>query len=156
MSEYSKATMRSTIALFVKSIARRHRTNTIYDSSILPAPRETIIEYCLLRLKAEKNGIIRRNIADALLCIPFYQDGIGTPPMVDCRFDLFTMDLSSLDERQLGKVRLAIAEHLPHLDARRFLAVLTRVQAEFRQINELCEEIEREHAARETAAPPSA
>lgn len=153
MTELSPEMMKQIVTKYVRFIDKRYRINEIYDASILPWPKETIIDCCLQRLQREENHLIRKNISDCLLSLAFFQDGVGTEPMADCRLDLFTMDLSSLDEAQLGRVRQAIAEHLPHLESGKFLAILRLVQAEFKGLIERTEAIEQEHAA--AAASPT-
>jgi hypothetical protein len=147
MTKYSPEMLKKIVIGYVRFIDQRYRRNEIYDTSILPWPKETIFDCCLQRLKHEKNHLVRKNISDCLLSLAFYQDGVGNQPMVDCRLDLFPMDITTLDEDKLGRVKLAIAEHLPHLEGGRFLAMLRLVQADFRRFNDACEAIERQHAA---------
>ena len=147
MTQKSIHSMIDEVAAFVRFIDRRHRNNEIYDTSILPWPKETIKDLCLQRLKTEPNPLIRRTIADGLLCIVFYQDGVGPLPMQDCRLDLFTMNISSLSEEKLRRVKLTIAEHLPHLESEKFLAILKKVQDEFIALDELCDSLEMEHSS---------
>ena len=145
MNHYNPQMLKDVVAGFVRFVDRRHRNNEIYDAAILPFPKQTILDCCLHRLSLEKNPLIRKTISDGLLCAAFFQDGIGLEPMQNCRLDLFTMDLSSLDEQQLNRVKQTVAEHLSHLDSDKFIATLRLVQAEFKRLNDACEAIERQH-----------
>jgi hypothetical protein len=147
MAQNNAQSLIDEVAAFVRFIDRRHRNNEFYDTSILPWPKDMIKDLCLQRLRTEPNPLIRRTIADNLLCIVFYQEGVGPLPMQDCRLDLFTMNISSLSEEKLRRVRLTIAEHLPHLESEKFLAILTRVQNEFIVLNDLLDSLESEHAS---------
>ena len=145
MNLYDPQLMKDVVAGFVRFIDRRHRNNEIYDASILPWPKEMIKEICTHRLETESNPHIRRTIADSLLCLAFYQEGIGIEAMQQCRLDLFTMDIASLSEDKLKRLRLTVAEHLPHLDCAKFLTILRLVQAEFKSLDTLCETMEKQH-----------
>ncbi len=151
MNQYDPQAMNEIVTGFVRFIDRRHRNNEIYDSKNLPWPKATIIDLCLRRLKSEKNQHIRRTITDSLLCAPFYQEGVGMEAMQECRFDLFTMDIASLDEDKLRRMKLTIAEHLPQLESEKFMATLRLVQEEFNLLNKTCELLEQEH---ELSPPP--
>jgi hypothetical protein len=151
MSQITPQMLKDVVSGFVRFIDRRHRNNEIYDSSLLPWPKELILDACLQRLKAEKNPLIRQTIADGLLCAAFYQDGVGAEALQNCRFDLFTVNIASLDESHLKRLRLTVTEHLPHLDSEKFIAMLSLVQAEFNRLNSTCEQIERQHESTGTA-----
>ena len=138
---------------YIKFDQRCYRGNEIHDSSILPWPKQEIVDACLKRLERTDNPNVRRTIGHHLLQTAFYQDGVGEESLRNCRFDLFPMDLNLLGDKELAQVRALVARELRHLDPDRFIPLLCRVQAEFKELNEACEAIEKQHQGNAPAEP---
>ena len=121
---------------YVKFIVGKRLNNQIFDVSHLLWPKKEIIDACLARLEKEPNSRIRGSIGNALLQISFFQEEIGPEGMHDCHLDLFEQDITSMDEDALVSLRKAVAAHLPHLNAPRFIDALRLVQAEFKNLHD--------------------
>ena len=138
---------------YIKFNQRCYYGNQIHDASMLPWPKQEIIDACLKRLERTSNPNVRRSIGHHLLQTAYYQDGVGEESLRNCRFELFPVDLNSLGDKELAKVRALVARELTHLDPDRFIPLLRRVQAEFKELNEACEEIEKRHQENAPAEP---
>jgi hypothetical protein len=138
---------------YVKFNQRSYHSEAIQDASILPWPKQKIVDSCLQFLEQTSNPNIRRTVGHHLLQAAYYQDGVGEESLFNCRFGLFPVDLNSLGDKELAKVRALVARELSHLDPDRFIPLLRRVQAEFKELNEACEEIEKRHQENAEAEP---
>jgi hypothetical protein len=131
---------------FVRFILRKRTDNEIRDTSLLPWPKQGMIDTCLQYLEQTNNPHIRQTVGDALLYLSFYQDGVGADPMRNCRFDLFPMDITSLGS-DLEGLKKAVALELPHLETDKFIDLLIKVQEDFKSLNASCEAIEAKWAS---------
>lgn len=138
---------------YIKFNQRCYHGDLIHDSSMLPWPKQEIVDACLQRLEQTDNPNVRRTISHHLLQSAFYQDGVGEESLRNCRFDLFPMDLNLLGDKELAQVRALISRELRHLDPDKFIPLLCRVQSEFKELNEACEGIEKRYQEKAPAEP---
>jgi hypothetical protein len=136
----------------IRFLQRKWLPDTIWDTSALPLRKETIIEECLCFLESTRNPHTREMVNGYLLRLSFYQPDVGEQPLRNCRFDLFPVDITSLDADGLATLKTAVAEHLPHLDCDRFIDLLSKVQADFKRIEAACQTIATQRDALEAAA----
>jgi hypothetical protein len=142
--------MKPSVPDFVRFILRKRTDSEIRDTSLLPWPKDLIIDTCLRYLEQTNNPHIRQTVGDALLYLSFYQDGVGAEPMRNCRFDLFPMDITSLGS-DLEGLKKAIAQELPYLETDTFIDLLIKVQEDFKRLNASCEAIEAKWASLDNA-----
>lgn len=138
---------------YIKFNQRCYHGHQIYDASMLPWPKDQIIDACLQRLEWTENPNVRATIEHHLLQTAFYQDGVGEEPFRNCRFDLFRTDINHLPDEEFAKVRELVVKELSHLDPDKFIPLLGRVQAEFKELNAICEAIEKQHREKAPANP---
>ena len=143
MDVRSPAELDKIVTRYVKVVQRNRPCNEIRDVSSLPWPKDVIIDACLQYLAKNKNPNIRDTVSGSLLLLSFYQEGVGDKPLTDCRFDHFPMDINSVSDAEMTRLKEIVAENLPHLDPDHFLRLLRLVQADFRKIDAACEAITR-------------
>jgi hypothetical protein len=136
----------------VRFLQRKWLPDTIWDASALPLPKENIIAECLSFLESTRNAHTRAMVAAYLLRLSFYQPNVGEEPLRNCRFELFPVDITSLDADALARLKAAVSEQLPHLESDRFIDLLRKVQADFKRIEASCQAIETAREATETTA----
>ena len=139
----------------VRFLQRKWLTDVIFDESALPMPKEEIIGECLCFLESTKNPHTREMVTAYLLRLSFYQPDVGAEPLRNCRFDLFPVDINSLDADGLARLKGAVSEHLPHLEGERFIELLRSVQADFKRIEAACQAIEKQREATDATASPA-
>ena len=131
----------------VRYLQRKWLPDTIWDISALPLPKEVIIADCLCFLESTKNPHTREMVGAYLLRLSFYQQDVGAQPLRNCHFDLFPVDINTLDDGGLARLQAAVSEHLPHLDGDRFIGLLRKVQADFKRIEAACQAVEKQREA---------